>query len=169
MRNNFLLFIILLGLTPFASIADLTVPDLEKIDEKIREADKDQNTHIDRRFNDAKQQMDNNTTLINGRFDSIEKQLDRNHNLSLAILALTGSIVVGLISITLWYIRKGESLLINAKLVAESSQVLINNANQLLEHDTERDDRINKLVTELEEILNKMKPDLQQQKISHTN
>ena len=150
MKTIFPIFILtLLLLSP--AFSDLDVPDLEKIDGKIRESNKDLKDSMNGRFDSIDKQLDRNFELIDGRFNSIEKQLGRNHNLSLAILALTGSLVIGLIGTVIWYVRKGESFIEDANKLSESSKELIGNIERVLRGNEEHIEFTNQHIADIKE------------------
>lgn len=92
MKNTYLIIILLCSiLSPV--FAELSVSDLEKIDEKIGKSNDNLKGHVD------------------NRFDSVEKQLDRILSFILGLLA--GVIVISLtpIGFIWWYVKRGESFL----------------------------------------------------------
>ena len=128
MKNTYPIIIILLLLIISPVTAELTVPDLEKIDKKIRESNNDLSNnlkeHIDSKFENIDnrfENIDNRFENIDNRFDDVQKNFDRISRLILGLLAGVIALALTPIGFLWWYVKRGESSLSKLRNSAEKS------------------------------------------------
>ena len=150
MKNTYSLIIILLLLTISSVAAELTVPDLEKIDEKIRESNKDLKDYIDK----SQGHTDNKFDQIDNRFDQIDNRFDSMSRLLLGLLigviAAVIAPILTLIGFIFWYVKRGESFLAEIRHSAEESvKKSLEISKEILEEDRKYADDMNKHINKI--------------------
>ena len=141
MKNTYPIIMILLLFTISPVDAELTVPDLEKIDEKIRESNNDLKEHIDKRFghidkrfDNLKEHTDSRFSHIENKFNDIEREFDRMSMLYLGLLGGVIALALTPIGFLWWYVKRGESFLSELRHSTEES---IEISKKILEEDRE--------------------------------